>query len=131
MKAVILLLSVTAICGAQSSMKAQENEQGTPAPSAAPQVRPALPHDQLPIPQEQDAVAHAKSEADKGRMEAQAQEEQRLAQETQSRGYWVDPTTKLTWEGHDNGTAVTWHKAVSYCRDLRLAGAIRLEAGNA
>jgi hypothetical protein len=37
-------------------------------------------------------------------------------------GYWVDPTTKLMWAGQDNGEVVTWHAAVSYCRNLQLAG---------
>jgi Protein of unknown function (DUF1566) len=44
------------------------------------------------------------------------------AQETQVRGYWTDPSTGLTWTGKDNGTDVSWHKAMQYCRDLRLAG---------
>ena len=45
-----------------------------------------------------------------------------MAQETQARGYWIDPSTSLMWEGKDNGIAVTWHKAASYCRNVRLAG---------
>lgn len=45
-----------------------------------------------------------------------------LAQETQVRGYWTDSSTGLMWVGKDNGRAVTWHEAVSYCRDLRVAG---------
>jgi hypothetical protein len=45
-----------------------------------------------------------------------------LAQETQGRGYWTDPSTKLMWAGKDNGKDVSWHKAIKYCRDLRLAG---------
>jgi Protein of unknown function (DUF1566) len=45
-----------------------------------------------------------------------------LAQETQVRGYWTDPSTGLTWAGKDNGRDVNWHKATKYCRDLRLAG---------
>ena len=45
-----------------------------------------------------------------------------LAQETKARGYWLDPATGLIWAGKDNGQAVTWHKAVSYCSNLRLAG---------
>jgi hypothetical protein len=45
-----------------------------------------------------------------------------LAEETQARGYWADPSTALMWAGKDNGKDLTWHKAVSYCRDLRLAG---------
>jgi hypothetical protein len=45
-----------------------------------------------------------------------------MAQENQVHGYWVDPSTGLMWAGKDNGKAVTWHKAVSYCRNLRLAG---------
>jgi hypothetical protein len=44
------------------------------------------------------------------------------AQETQVRGYWVDPSTGLMWAAHDNGKEVNWHKAMKYCRNLRLAG---------
>lgn len=44
------------------------------------------------------------------------------AQETQIRGYWVDPSTGLMWAGKDNGKDVSWNKAMKYCRDLRLAG---------
>jgi Protein of unknown function (DUF1566) len=43
-------------------------------------------------------------------------------QETQVRGYWIDPSTKLMWAGKDNGRDVSWKKAMKYCRDLRLAG---------
>ena len=43
-------------------------------------------------------------------------------QETQVRGYWVDPSTRLMWAGRDNGKDISWKKAVKYCRDLRLAG---------
>lgn len=42
--------------------------------------------------------------------------------ETQKRGYWIDPSTGLMWAGKDNGKNVSWHKAMKYCRDLRLAG---------
>jgi len=45
-----------------------------------------------------------------------------LAQETQIRGYWTDRSTGLMWAGKDNGRDVNWHKAMKYCRDLRLAG---------
>jgi Protein of unknown function (DUF1566) len=48
--------------------------------------------------------------------------DQGLKQETQARGYWVDPSTSLMWAGKDNGKDVTWNKAMKYCRDLRLAG---------
>lgn len=44
------------------------------------------------------------------------------AQETQMQSYWIDPSTGLMWAGKDNGKDVNWHKAVKYCRDLRLAG---------
>jgi hypothetical protein len=44
------------------------------------------------------------------------------AQQTQVRGYWIDPSTKLIWAAKDNGQDVTWHKAMKYCRDLRLGG---------
>ncbi|MFZ0522320.1 MAG: DUF1566 domain-containing protein [Candidatus Acidiferrales bacterium] len=43
-------------------------------------------------------------------------------QDTQSRGYWVDPSTGLMWAAKDNGKDATWNNAVKYCRDLRLAG---------
>lgn len=99
-----------------------QSSTGPSTPAVTPQVRPALSPEQLPAPQEQDAASREKAEADKARREVQAQEERKLAQETRSRGYWVDPTTKLMWEGHDNGTPVTWHKADSYCKELRLAG---------
>jgi hypothetical protein len=45
-----------------------------------------------------------------------------LAQETQARGYWVDPSTGLMWARRDSGKDVSWKKATKYCRDLRLAG---------
>jgi hypothetical protein len=46
-----------------------------------------------------------------------------LAQKTQEQGYWVDPSTGLIWAAKDNGSKeVNWHKAVTYCRDLRVAG---------
>jgi hypothetical protein len=45
-----------------------------------------------------------------------------LAKETQVRGYWIDPSTGLMWAGKDNGKDVKWGKAMTYCRDLRLAG---------
>ncbi len=43
-------------------------------------------------------------------------------QETQIRGYWIDPSTGLMWAGRDNGKDVNWKNAMKYCRDLRLAG---------
>ncbi|MCU1253007.1 MAG: hypothetical protein JWQ49_6036 [Edaphobacter sp.] len=51
-----------------------------------------------------------------------SQEDRRLEQETQMRGYWADPSTGRMWAGKDNGKDVSWHKAIKYCRDLRLAG---------
>ena len=118
MKAAVLLFIVVVICGPQFS-SGQESAQRFQAPAATPQVRAALPQEQLA---DQDAASRAMAKEDKARREAQAQEEQRLVLETRSRGYWIDPTSKLMWEGRDNGIAVTWHKAASYCRDLRLAG---------
>ena len=43
-------------------------------------------------------------------------------QETQKRGYWIDPSTGLMWAGKDNRKDVSWKAAMRYCRDLRLAG---------
>jgi hypothetical protein len=51
-----------------------------------------------------------------------APEEGKGVQETQKRGYWIDPSTGLTWAGKDNGKDVSWKKAMTYCRNLRLAG---------
>ena len=51
-----------------------------------------------------------------------APEEGKGVQETQKRGYWIDPSTGLMWAGKDNGKDVSWKKALKYCRDLRLAG---------
>jgi hypothetical protein len=44
------------------------------------------------------------------------------AQETQARGFWTDPSTGLMWAGKDSGKDVSYKNAVTYCRDLRLAG---------
>ena len=44
------------------------------------------------------------------------------AQETQARGYWIDPATNLMWAGKDNGKDVIWRQANKYCRNLRLGG---------
>ncbi|WP_353068242.1 DUF1566 domain-containing protein [Tunturibacter empetritectus] len=38
-------------------------------------------------------------------------------QEAQAHRYWVDPSTELMWAGKD----VSYHKAMKYCNDLRLA----------
>ena len=43
-------------------------------------------------------------------------------QETHVGEYWIDPSTRLMWAGKDNGKDVNWHKAMNYCRDLRLGG---------
>jgi hypothetical protein len=48
--------------------------------------------------------------------------DQGAAQETQQRGYWIDPLTKLMWAGSDNShTFIIYSEATSYCHDLRLA----------
>ena len=118
----ILLLTVAAICGSQSSTEAQEKAQGSSTPAVTPQVRPALPQQQPPAPEEQDPASRAMAEADKARREVQAQEKQRLAQETEARGYWADPSTGLKWAATDNGKDITWDKGIKYCSNLRLAG---------
>lgn len=45
-----------------------------------------------------------------------------VAQETQARGYWVDPSNGLMWAAKDSGKRGSWHKAMKYCRKLRLEG---------
>ncbi len=42
--------------------------------------------------------------------------------ETQSRGYWVDPNTRLMWTAADNGSGVSQSQAAYYCRFLTLGG---------
>jgi hypothetical protein len=49
-------------------------------------------------------------------------EDKNLARDTQSRGYWVDPSTGLMWPAKDNGNDVSFKKAIKYCHNLRLAG---------
>ena len=43
-------------------------------------------------------------------------------EETQSRGYWIDPNTKLMWAAADNGSGVSQSQAAYYCRFLTLSG---------
>jgi len=45
-----------------------------------------------------------------------------VAQETQARGYWVDPSDALMWSAKDSGKRGSWHKAMKYCHKLHLAG---------
>jgi hypothetical protein len=49
-------------------------------------------------------------------------QDQGQALETHARGSWTDPSTGLMWTAKDNGRDVSWKKAMTYCRDLRLAG---------
>jgi Protein of unknown function (DUF1566) len=51
-----------------------------------------------------------------------APEGQGRTHERQAHGFWIDPSAGLMWAAKDNGKDVTWKKAMSYCRDLRLAG---------
>jgi hypothetical protein len=115
-KVVLILFSFIAMIAGPQSPTAPST------PAVAPHVRPAFSQEQLRPPQGQDAVSPEKAEADKARWEAKMQEQQTLAQETQARGYWADPSTGLMWVGKDNGKDVTWGNAIKYCRDLRLAG---------
>jgi hypothetical protein len=106
----IPVLFVLAVATARS-----QSPMGTSAPAAPLQVRPALSQDQLPAPREQDATARIKAEADKAQREKQTQD-------TQARGYWIDPSTGLMWAAKDNGRDITWGKAIKFCSNLRLAG---------
>jgi hypothetical protein len=51
-----------------------------------------------------------------------SQENRGLAQETQVRAFWTDPSTGLMWAGKDNGKDLNWHQTTKYCSVLRLAG---------
>ncbi len=44
------------------------------------------------------------------------------SEDTQVRGYWVDPTTRLMWAAKDNGKNLNWYMATKYCNNYRLAG---------
>ena len=96
-----------------------QSSTNSSAPLVPSQVRPALSPDQLPIQPRNDAAPPQVEEAEKARREALEQEELKLAEETQARGYWVDRSTGLMWAAKDNGQPVTWRKAERYCRDLR------------
>jgi hypothetical protein len=65
-----------------------------------------------PPPPTRPATANGQSSTDDAELE----------KETEAHQYWVDPSTGLMWPWRDNGKEVTWHEAVSYCRNLRLAG---------
>jgi hypothetical protein len=41
-------------------------------------------------------------------------------QETQIRGYWIDPSSSPIWAGKDSAKDVSWNKVMKYRRDLRL-----------
>ena len=47
---------------------------------------------------------------------------QEVRPETETRGFWTDPSTKLTWAAKDSGKDLSYKGAVKYCRGLRLAG---------
>ena len=48
---------------------------------------------------------------------------QRPEQETQARGYWIDPVTGLMWAARDSlGGSPLYIDAISSCRKLQLAG---------
>jgi len=112
------LLMIFALVGV---VACAQSPTGSLATSIAPQVRPALPPEQSPKPSERD-IDRTRKDADRAKLESQAQADLRLGQETHSRGYWVDPDTNLMWEGQDSGITMTWHKAAIYCRNLHLAG---------
>jgi Protein of unknown function (DUF1566) len=42
--------------------------------------------------------------------------------QAKTRGYWVDPQSRLMWAAADNGFGVSWSQAVYYCRSLTAAG---------
>jgi len=47
---------------------------------------------------------------------------QEVTPDTQTRGFWTDPSTKLTWAAKDSGKGMSYKSALKYCRGLRLAG---------
>jgi hypothetical protein len=47
---------------------------------------------------------------------------QSRAPDSQVRGVWTDPSTGLMWTAKDNGSDISWGKAVKYCQNLSLAG---------
>ena len=49
-------------------------------------------------------------------------EDRSPVQDTQVRGYCTDPSDWTNVAGKDNLKDVSWHKAMGYCRELRLTG---------
>jgi len=45
-----------------------------------------------------------------------------VTQEELRKGYWSDADTGLTWAAADNGSAIIYTRADSYCRSLTLGG---------
>jgi hypothetical protein len=45
-----------------------------------------------------------------------------IGQETQARGYWVDSSTDVMWASQDSDKRMGQHKAVKYCRKLKVNG---------
>jgi hypothetical protein len=41
---------------------------------------------------------------------------------TADRGYWIDSSSGLMWLSSDNGSGLSWHQAIRYCEELRVAG---------
>jgi hypothetical protein len=63
------------------------------------------------------------------RLKAEQQARDRVAQEARDKApreqagrVWTDPATGLMWTKKDNGSDVNWQQAISYCRNLQLAG---------
>lgn len=108
-------LAIATLVSAQSST-------GSSTPQLSPRVQPVLPQQPLPESKDQDNALREKLQLDKARELAQARRDEKLEQETQARGYWVDPSTGLMWAAKDNGEAVAWRGALKYCRKMRLAG---------
>ena len=52
-----------------------------------------------------------------------AEERNRARAETERRGYWIDPETRLVWAAQESNV-VDWPNAAKYCRQLRV-GAYR------
>lgn len=110
----ILFSAITVLAGAQSLRNSSTSQAGSGVRLALPQKHSLISG--------QDSALREKLQSDKARESVRAKEEKITAQETQARGYWIDPSTGLMWAGPDNGKAVTWHKARKYCHSLRVAG---------
>jgi hypothetical protein len=72
--------------------------------------------------EEHDKEQKQREQAAQERQEREQTERERAAQAEAAGLVWADLATGLMWTRNDNGSAVNWHQATDYCRNLQLGG---------